>query len=47
MMQEDKFLHTYEDVIVENSNEWNAHSIYVLKDASYYILSIRETLHNK
>ena len=36
----------YEDIIVVNSLEWNAQSIYALKDACY-ILSVSEDLYNK
>jgi hypothetical protein len=46
MVEEDKLFGNYEDVLVENSNEWNDHSMYVLKNACY-ILSVKETLHNK
>jgi hypothetical protein len=41
MGEEDKLFEKYEDVLTKNANEWNAHSIYVLKDASY-ILSVRD-----
>ena len=40
MVEEDKLFGDYEDDTFENSNEWNAYSIYVLKDACY-ILSAR------
>jgi hypothetical protein len=46
MVEEDKLFEKCEEGLVENENEWNAHSIYVLKDASY-ILSVRDNLHNK
>ena len=46
MVEGDNFFGNYEDVLVEISNEWNAHSIYVLKDTCY-VISVRETLHNK
>ena len=46
MVKEDKLFGNYEDFLVDISNECNAHSIYVLKDACY-VISVRETLHNK
>jgi hypothetical protein len=46
MVEEDKLFENYEDILVENSNEWNAYSIYVLEDASY-ILFVRDNLYNK
>ena len=46
MVEEYTSFGNYEDVPVENSNELNAHLIYVLRD-DYYILSVRETLHDK
>ena len=44
MVEEDKLFGENEDVLVDSSNEYNAHSIYVRKDACY-ILFVRETLH--
>ena len=46
MVEEDNVFGDYEYALVGDSNEWRAHSIYVLKDACC-ILSVRKTLHNK
>jgi hypothetical protein len=35
MVEKDVLFDKYEDVLVEESNDWNAHSIFVLKYASF------------
>jgi hypothetical protein len=45
MVEKDVLFDKYEDVLVEESNDWNAHSIFVLKDASF-VLSVKEKLNN-
>ena len=46
MIKENELLQTYENALVENDNDWNAHLDYIRKDACH-IMYVRGALHTK